>query len=153
MMMNTKKALALLTAVSVSLVSYTAMADKKNPTPEERAVEFRQSVFQGMAWKMGKLARSAAMVDQATFSAGADEMAFYASQIREGFLPNSLVGDSIALPEIWEDMEGFKKQSEKFADAVAELQSPDYDFKSFNVRDFGSKNCGGCHRKFKEKDS
>ena len=152
-MKNITSALALLTAVSVSLASFSVAADKKNPTPEERAVEFRQSVFQGMAWKMGKLARASAMGDQAKFTAAANEMAFYATQVHEGFLPNSLVGDSIALPEVWEDMEGFKKQNEKFSEAVAELQSPDYDFKGFDVKDFGSKNCGGCHRKFKEKDS
>lgn len=138
-------------ALVFTLVSAQAFA-AKGPTPEERALKFRESVFQGMAWKMGTLARSAAMGNKEEFAKQAEAMAFYATQIQEGFIPNSIVGDSEALPVIWEDMDAFIAQSEKFASAVAELTTANYDIKSFNAREFGSKNCGGCHRKFKKKD-
>lgn len=133
-------------------VSTQAFADDKKPTPEERAYEFRHSIFETFAWKMGQLVGAKMKSDAAGFNKHATDLQYLASMLEEGFqIKNNIPEGSKAKPEIWSDFSKFEEKANALRTAAAGL-TKDGAMESFNPRDFGSKNCGGCHRDFKVKD-
>ena len=123
-----------------------------NKTPEERAYDFRHGIFEAIAWKFGALIQTGATGNKEGFTKAAKDMAYLSTMIPEGFIPNSQLEESLAKPSVWEKRDDFVKQSKSFTKAVEELASADYDISSFNYKEFGSEQCGGCHRDFKYKD-
>lgn len=140
---------ALMVAVAV-----TAQHDHAHhePSPEEKAVEFRHSVFHTLEWKMGKLVGAKMSGDQTAFAKHATDMAYIAGLIPEGFVANSLIKGSKAKPAVWENPEEFLAAAQNLQTKATELAAADYDMASFDPRKFGGDTCGGCHRKFKERD-
>jgi cytochrome c556 len=141
-----------LTLILSLFVSTQAFAQDKKPTPEERAYEFRHALFETYAWKMGQLVGAKMKKDAAGFNKHATDLQNLASMLEEGFLiKNNIPEGSSAKPEIWEDFAKFEEKADNFRAAVSGL-TKDGAMESFNPRDFGSKNCGGCHRDYKVKD-
>jgi cytochrome c556 len=122
------------------------------PTPEERAYEFRHALFETFSWKMGQLYGSKMKEDEAAFTKHAKDLAYLATMIEEGFqIKDGIPKGSVAKPEIWKNFAKFEEKAEAFRVAAAGLTEKGA-MADFNPRDFGSKNCGGCHRDFKVKD-
>lgn len=139
--------------LALSLIFSTqAFSEDKTPTPEERAYEFRHSLFETFAWKMGQLVGSKMKNDAAGFNKHATDLQNLASMLEEGFqIKNNIPEGSVAKPEIWDDFAKFEKKANVLRSAAASLTEDDA-MNSFDPRDFGSKNCGGCHRDFKVKE-
>ncbi|TQV79415.1 cytochrome c [Exilibacterium tricleocarpae] len=134
------------------IITSQAYAQEKQPTPEERAYTFRTSLFQTFAWKYGQLVGAKKQNDEATFIKHASDLEYLATMLEEGFqIKNSLPEGTAAKPEIWKDYDTFKKKSETLKSAANDLTKSGA-MADFDARDFGSKNCGGCHRDFRVKD-
>lgn len=134
-------------AAGVSL----SVAQAEDPTPEERAYKFRTSLFQTFGFKYGKLIGSKMKGDEAMFKKHAADLAYLTTMLEEGFeIENSLPEGTEAKAKIWDDFSKFEEKADTLRAAVAELQN-DGAMEEFNPRNFGSKNCGGCHREFRIK--
>ena len=140
-------------AFSISLLLVGQVHSKEQPTPEERAYEFRHGLFETFSWKLGQLYSAQAKEDAAAFNKHAKDLAYLSGMLEEGFqLKNSLPEGSRAKAEIWENYDVFQEKAADLGKAAAAL-TEEGAMKSFDVRDFGSKSCGGCHRDFREKES
>ena len=140
-----------ITTLGLTLVSGSVHAQSKKETPEEKAFKFRNSLFQTFSWKLGQLHGAQSADDEAAFSKHANDLLVLANMTGEGFqIENSIPEGSRAKPEIWEDSEGFAAKTQDFVAAVAGL-TEDGAMDSFKVRDFATKNCGGCHREYRNK--
>jgi cytochrome c556 len=139
--------------IVVSLVLGThAYADEAPPTPEERSYQFRTGLFQTFAWKMGQLVGAKMKNDATGFNKHAADLQYLSSMLEEGFqLENSIPEGSAAKPEIWEDFGKFEDKADTLRAAAATLTDQGA-MQNFDPRDFGSKNCGGCHRDYRVKD-
>jgi cytochrome c556 len=129
-----------------------SMAHAQKETLEEKSVAFRQGVFQSLSWKMGQLGMAQAAGEAQAFKKHAADLAYLTSLITEGFIPNSLVGESHAMPSVWDDAAGFVEAAQKMRAMANEIASEDYDMTTFDARRFGREGCGGCHKNFKERD-
>lgn len=147
-MHNFKKLLTCLTIIVIS----TSVTHAKQPTPEERALDFRKGLFSTFAWKMGQLYGSKMQKDQTAFTQHANDLAYLATMIEEGFqIKDSIPEGSAAKPEIWQDYAKFADKAELLR-AEAKALTKEGAMEEFDARAFGSKTCGGCHRDFKVKD-
>src|SRR5687767_13297897 len=83
-------------------------------TPEGQAFQYRTSVMEAVAYKVGQL-RAMAMgeipVNQELFVKHANDVATLATMIPEGFIPNSAIEGSAALPEIWTNNADFQAKA------------------------------------------
>ena len=110
-----------LTGAVLGLSATMAVADGIKP---EDIVEYRKSVFHVMAWNFGPMV---AMVkgemdyDAEAFTLRARRMSLMSSQALEGFLPDTLVGDSEAKPEIWQNWDDFKSKMQDLEETTAAL--------------------------------
>ncbi len=142
----------LVLAASLLLISASSSAQDKQPTPEERAYKFRTSLFQTFSWKLGQLYGAQAGGDEAAFNKHASDLVMLAKMVDEGFqIADSIPEGSAAKAEIWEDYDSFQEKGQALV-AASQALTEEGAMVDFNVRDFGSKNCGGCHRDFRVKD-
>lgn len=142
----------LITTLICTLLLVAPVQAQNQPTPEERAYDFRHGLFETFSWKLGQLYGAQAKDDAAAFKKHADDLSYLSSMLEEGFqIDNSMPAGSRAKAEIWQDYASFADKAKTLQKAAAAL-TQDGAMKDFNVRDFGSKNCGGCHRDFREKE-
>ena len=134
----------------ICMIALSAHSDKET-TPEEKAWKYRDGVFRVIHWKFGKMIEAKQQKNQAAFVSNAKDMAYLAGMVVEGFeLKDSMPEGTLAKKAIWQDWDDFSAKTKEFQKNVQALaESGDLD--AFNPRKFGSENCGGCHRKYKEK--
>ena len=81
-------------------------------------------------------------------------VAKWAALIPSMFPPGSDKGDTKALPEIWSDPAGFKKDAANFGEAATKVadaaKAGDADAFAANVKSLGEA-CGACHKAFRAK--
>jgi len=145
----------IITAVSTMfLMAGVAMAQQGDTrTPEEKAFEFRDGLMHTIEWKFGKVIEAKFKGDKAGFKKQSSDLAYLTTMITEGFeLKNSIVKDSKAKQDIWNDWDKFRKKAEDIQQAAHELTADDYDLSAFDPKKFGGQNCGGCHRDFKKRN-
>ena len=144
----------LLTLLSLTITTAVTMAQMRDTrSPAEKAFEFRHGLMHTIEWKFGKLVEAKMKGDKTAFHKNATDLAFLTTMIPEGFeLKNSIVKDSNAKKEIWEDWDTFLEKAKNIQQATRGLAAADYDMSTFDPRKFGGENCGACHRKFKERD-
>ena len=126
-------------------------------TPEGAAFEYRHSVMEAIAYKVGRL-RAMAMgeipANDAAFAKDANDVATLAGMVTEGFIPNSVVGPSIALPEIWTNKSDFDAKAmelENAAKALATAASQQgFEAAKGMVQAVGG-SCGNCHRPYRRR--
>ena len=126
-------------------------------TPEGAAYEYRHSVMEALAFKVGRL-RSMAMgetpANDAAFAKDANDVAALAGMLGEGFIPNSIVGPSIALPEIWMNKADFDAKAMAFhnnAQALATAATTQgFEAAKGMVQAVGG-GCGDCHRPYRRR--
>ncbi|MCH2190550.1 MAG: cytochrome c [Gammaproteobacteria bacterium] len=145
------KNLVIVVVVVLGLVASPADAQNIKETPEQKAFKFRTSLFQTFSWKLGQLHSAQSASDETGFINHANDLLVLAKMTGEGFeIANSMPEGTRAKSEIWEDPEGFSSKTQTFVDAVSSL-TEEGAMESFKVRDFASKNCGGCHREYRTK--
>ena len=144
----------LLALFSLTLTTTVAVAQMRDTrSPAEKAFEFRHGLMHTIEWKFGKLVEAKMQGDKTAFTKNAADLAFLTTMIPEGFeLKDSIVKDSSAKKEIWEDWDKFLDKAKNIQQATRELSAPGYDMAAFDPRKFGGQNCGGCHRDFKKRD-
>jgi cytochrome c556 len=124
-------------------------------TPEGAAFEYRHSVMEALAYKVGRV-RAMAMgeipANDAAFAKDTADVAALAGMLGEGFIPNSIVGSSIAKPEIWTNKADFDAKAMEFqqnAEALAMAASAQgFEAAKGMVQAVGG-GCGACHRPYR----
>ncbi|SIT07089.1 c-type cytochrome [Neptunomonas antarctica] len=149
-----KKLLIVGMATAVLMGSTLAAA----ATDAEKAIEYRQGVFNTIKWNFGPMAgmvKGKIDFDAAEFARRADAVAALATMPGEGFIEGSGVGDTGAKPAIWENKEKFDEGMDALAKNAAALavaaKSGDMDIIKPAFGQLG-KTCKGCHDDFREKD-
>lgn len=144
----------LLTILSLTITAAAAIAhEDDNPTPADKAFEFRHGLMHTLQWKFSKLVEAKMKNDKSAFRKNAADFAYLATMITEGFeLKNSIVDESRAKKEIWEDWDEFLEKADNLQKAAQALSAPAYDAADFDPKKFGGQNCGGCHRDFRVRE-
>jgi cytochrome c556 len=126
-------------------------------TPEMAAFHFRDGLMTAIAWKVGRLramAQGETPANDAMFTKDARDVTTLAGMIPEGFIPNSVVNGSAALPEIWMNMDDFKQKAadlQSAAQALADAASQNgFEGAKDMVQPVGQA-CGACHRPYRRK--
>ena len=126
-------------------------------TPEGRAFEYRVGVMHAIAWKVAQL-RAMAMgeipVNQEQFVQDANDAAALAGMIPEGFIPNSAIEGSAALPEIWTNNADFNAKAMELQNSAQALataaQQNGFEAAKGMVQAVGG-GCGNCHRPYRRR--
>jgi cytochrome c556 len=161
-MKNRKDAAVRARAVAVVLglaSAYVLAQGAAQPTPAERAIEYRQAVFKVVAGNFAPLAQNAQgkiELPAAAVRKYAERLAAVADFTRDAFPEISREGKTRAKPEIWSDRVEFDKlvadlntQSRALAAVTARADAKPEDFKAA-VGAVGNA-CKSCHDKFREK--
>jgi cytochrome c556 len=126
-------------------------------TPEGRAFEFRSAVMKAIYWKMaqiGGMADGDIPVDADAFREHARDLAALAGMVTDGFIPNSAIPGSAALPEIWTNMADFEAKSRDFENAATALanaaEQNGFEAAKGLVQPVRG-TCGGCHRPYRRR--
>ena len=150
------------TLLGVSLVSLLAACGGRSAeapvddTPEGAAFQYRRAVMQSIAYKVGQIrgiADGSIPGDQAVFVKHANDVAALGSMIPEGFIPNSAVAGSAALPEVWTNMPDFQAKAMELAtaaQALAVAAQQNFDGAKGMVQSVGG-TCGNCHRPYRRR--
>jgi cytochrome c556 len=126
-------------------------------TPETAAFHYREGLMTTIAWKVGQLrgmAQGEVKADEAAFKKHAHDVATLAGMITEGFIPNSAVQGSAALPDIWKNFADFQQKAmdlETAAKALADSADQNGFEASKGLVDAVGKSCGGCHRPYRKR--
>ena len=127
-------------------------------SPEYQAFQFRDGVMHSLAWKVGKLRamqQGDIPIDNAAALKNARDTAALAGMLADGFIPNSLVKGSLALPEIWMNFSDFQQKANDLQMAATALadatQANGFEASKAMVQPVGQ-SCGGCHRPYRKRD-
>jgi cytochrome c556 len=127
-------------------------------SPEGQAFEYRKGLMHAVAWKVGKLrgmAQGDIPVDNTAALKHARDTAAIGGMMAEGFIPNSTVAGSGALPEIWTNFADFEQKArdlETAATALADAtQANGFEAAKGMVQAVGQ-TCGGCHRPYRRRE-
>jgi cytochrome c556 len=111
-----------------------------------------------LAWKVGKLRamqQGEIPVDNAAAVKNAHDVAVVAGMLAEGFIPNSIVKGSAAVPEIWNNFADFQQKATDLQTAATSLadaaQANGFDAAKGMVQAV-SQSCGGCHRPYRKRE-
>ena len=132
----------------------TAQADD---SPEGQAFDFRNGVMHSLAWKVGKLramAQGDIPVDNAVALKNAQDTAALAGMLTDGFIPNSMVKGSLALPDIWKNFPDFQMKANDLqmaATALADATKANGFEASKGMVQAVGQSCGGCHRPYRKR--
>jgi cytochrome c556 len=126
-------------------------------SPEATAFRYRQGLMRAIAWKVGEvraMAQGEKPANDAVFAKYARDIVTLASMVPEGFIPNSLVAGSAALPEVWTNMADFNQKSmdtQNAAQALADAATQNgFEAAKGLVQPLGQ-SCGGCHRPYRRR--
>jgi cytochrome c556 len=100
------------------------------------------------------MAQGEAPVDEALFVKHARDVATLASMIPEGFIPNSAVEGSAALPDVWTNMADFQQKAADLQNAAQSLADAaaanGFEAAKGMVQAVGQ-TCGACHRPYRRR--
>ena len=130
-----------------ALTAFAQEAFAPPSTPEE-AVEMRQALMR----EDGGIVRSSGRLTGAEAVTAMETLETNYSHIPDLFPENSIVGDSKALPAIWENWDAFvaivDKGRQAAADARAAAEAGDTATYAASLRAVGG-TCGECHQQFR----
>jgi cytochrome c556 len=127
-------------------------------SPEYQAFKFRTGVMEALSWKMGKLngmAQGDIPTDNAAAVKYARDVAALAAMLPEGFIPNSAVKGSAALPEVWTNFSDFEQKAtdlQNAATALAQAAEANGFEASKGMVAAVRQGCGGCHRPYRRRE-
>ena len=135
----------------------TAAQAQQDESPEGRAFAYRKALMETIAYKVAAaraMAQGEAPVDEAAFAKHARDVASLAGMISEGFIPNSAVEGSAALPEIWMNFADFQQKATDLQTAAQSLADAatanGFEAAKGMVQAVGQ-TCGGCHRPYRRR--
>lgn len=149
--------LAALTTTAALLVGSLALA-QDGPSPEERAVNARQShmrLYQHNLGTLGGMAQGSVEFDAVSAQAAADNLNHLVQLSHQGYwLPGTSseeIEGTRASPAIWENMEDFEAKHAALQEAVAALQeAAGTDQASLGAAMGGvGQACGSCHENYR----
>ena len=135
----------------------TAAQAEAEDTPEMAAYHYRESLMNTIAYKVGQvrgMEQGEIPVDEAAFAKHAGDVAALAGMIVEGFIPNSAVEGSAALPEVWTNMADFQQKAadlQTAAQALADAATANGFEAAKGMVQAVSQGCGGCHRPYRRR--
>ncbi len=140
-----------LALAAVVVMAGMGMAHAQAPDP----IKLRQTIFDLNNGSFAFLKTVAATKgDLKTADSVARGMARWAVLIPSMFPAGSDKGDTKALPAIWSDPAGFKKDADSFGEAATKVadaaKAGDADAFAANVKSLGEA-CGTCHKTFRAK--
>jgi cytochrome c556 len=148
----------LLPLLACSQGSSPSAAAPVDDSPEGQAFEYRKGVMHAVSWKVGRLramAQGDIPVDNTAALKGARDVAALAGMMTEGFIPNSAVAGSGALPEIWTNFADFEQKAKDLETAATSLADATaangFDASKGMVQAVGQ-SCGGCHRPYRRRE-
>jgi cytochrome c556 len=127
-------------------------------SPEGQAWEYRKGVMHAVSWKVGQLrgmAQGDIPVNDMAALEGARDVAALAAMMPEGFIPNSAVPGSGALPEIWTNFADFEQKANDLqtaATALADATAANGFEASKGMVQAVGQSCGGCHRPYRRRE-
>lgn len=137
----------------------TALAQTPGPTPAEKAIEYRQSVFRIVAGNFGPLAQIAqgkAPFEAAKARRNAELLAAISAFLEDAHPEISQEGKTRAKPEIWTNRAEFDRRIADFGEhtralalVTARSESATDEFKAA-IGAVGN-DCKGCHENFRAK--
>ncbi|HEY9183191.1 MAG TPA: cytochrome c [Gammaproteobacteria bacterium] len=126
-------------------------------TPEGAAFQFRSNLMNVLAYKVAQargMAQGEIPVDEAAFKKHASDVVVLSGMIVEGFIPNSAIEGSAALPEVWTNMADFQAKAadlQNAAQALADSANQNgFEAAKGMVQAVGQ-TCGGCHRPYRRR--
>jgi len=135
---------------ALCIVVLSAHTNEK-ATPEKKAYIYRDSLFKSIHWKFSMMIEAKKGGDQASFSRHAQDLAHLSGMVIDGFeLKDNIPKGSLSKQAIWDNWQDFSDRAASFQKNSTELASTGK-IESFDAKKFGTVNCGGCHRKYKEK--
>jgi cytochrome c556 len=153
-----KQLATLLGASLVSLLLVACGGATQAPvddTPEGAAFQYRQAVMRGIAYKVAQaraMAQGETPANDATFAKNASDIAALAGMVTEGFIPNSAVAGSAALPDVWTNMSDFQQKAADLQNAAQALataaSSQGFEAAKGMVQAVGQ-TCSACHRPYR----
>jgi|GEM_PF-1652604 cytochrome c556 len=148
--MNNFFKIVLTSLITLALTGGVVQA-QDTPSPEEQEFVFRDSLFRVISYKASQLPAAKAQGDQAAFQEAAADIAYLSDMIVDGFqIEGNIPENSLALPSIWEDFGNFTEKAHDLRNAAQALADSG-DMDSYDPRQFGGGNCGGCHRDHKQR--
>lgn len=148
-----KRFTTVLVSLAVLAVAGRALAEA---TMEEAAVAYRQGVYEVIGWNFGPLVgmvKQEIPFDTLVFQRNAKRMQAMVPMIEEGFIPNSVVGDSEAKPEIWDNWDDFKSKLQALQTEVDKLVavSAGTDMQALGAQVGATgKACKACHDEYRK---
>ncbi|HJR70698.1 MAG TPA: cytochrome c [Gammaproteobacteria bacterium] len=151
------------TLLGVSVIAFLAAscggttAEAPPDTPEFAAFQYRTSLMNTIAYKVAQvrgMEQGEIPVDEATAVKHARDIATLAGMIPEGFIPNSAVEGSAALPDVWTNMADFQQKAadlQSAAQALADAAAANGFEASKGMVQAVSGGCGGCHRPYRRR--
>lgn len=133
-------------------------AATEDDSPEANAFRFRDGLMQGISWKMtriGGMASGDVPANNEQFTKDARDLAALAGMLTDGFIPNSIVKGSIALPEIWTNWSDFQAKAKALQDGAQGLADAAAQGGVDGAKGMVQavrQTCGGCHRTYRHKD-
>ncbi|HEX6997624.1 MAG TPA: cytochrome c [Gammaproteobacteria bacterium] len=126
-------------------------------SPEAVAFQYRQGIMRAIAYKVGRLramTQGEIPQDDMAFTKDAEDVEALAGMLTEGFIPNSIVDGSAALPEIWMNWDDFTSKGQELQRAATELANAarqgGYQAGQGLVQAVGQA-CGNCHRPYRRR--
>jgi cytochrome c556 len=136
----------------------TGAAAPVDDSPEYQAFQFRTGLMHALTWKVGKLrgmAQGDIPVDNTAALKNARDVAALAGMLADGFIPNSAVKGSGALPDIWKNFADFQQKATDLQTAATGLadaaQANGFEAAKGMVQAVGQ-SCGGCHRPYRKRE-
>lgn len=126
-------------------------------SPEGRAFIYRQAVMRTIQGKMTQLRameQGEVPMNEAEFRESANELASLSTMLPEGFIANSAVAGSAALPEVWTNRADFDQKAVDFQDAArtfAETANTEGAAAAQEQVQTVAQTCGACHRPYRRR--
>jgi cytochrome c556 len=124
-------------------------------SPEGVAFRYRHGLMEAVAWKTARLrgmADGSIPVNEAEFVKSARDLATLGGMLPEGFIPNSIVEGSRALPDIWMNFNDFTQKAGDLstrAQALADAAAANGFEASKGMVQAVGQTCGACHRPYR----
>lgn len=157
----TRTTAALLPVALVAILGGTAFAASHLDPALSRAITARQSHMTLNGFNiapLGAMAQDKIPYDSAAATGAAQNLAALAAMDESAYWPegtDTSVGETRALPAIWEDMADFTAKQQALKDAtaaLAQVAGTDLDSLKAAFGDVGAA-CGACHKTYRAPDS
>lgn len=133
-------------------------AGQEDDSPEAQAFHYREGLMTVIAYEVAHIRGMASgdmPMDEAAFTKSTKDLVTLAGMITQGFIPNSAVKGSAALPDIWMNWDDFKQKAadlQNAAQALSDAASQNGVEQAKSLVQPVGQACGGCHRPYRRRE-